>query len=94
MATFSYTAEKPKRLSVGNRIAYLYKLSNVQTTGSKITTPFKKITGYMIQNVSPITSSITVATRADATGPHTRASLTFAADAESQGYIIIVGLLG
>jgi len=94
MGTFSYTANKPKKLSMGNRIGYLYKLVNVQTTGSKLHTPFKKITGYLINNVSPNTSSITVAGKADATGPGTRATITFAADAESQGYILVVGLLG
>lgn len=90
---FSYTTVKPKKLSMGNRIAYLYKLVDVQTTGSKLFTPFKKITGYLVQNVSPNTSCITIADKTDRTGPGTCATLTFAADAESQGYIIVVGLL-
>jgi len=90
---FSYTTVRPKKLSMGNRIGYLYKLVDVATTGSKITTPFKKITGYMIQNISPNTSSITVTANTESTGPGKKASLTFAADATSQGYIIVVGLI-
>ena len=93
MGTFSYTSPKAKVLSMGNRRGYLYKLTNVQITGSKLTTPFRKITGYMTQNVSPNTSSITVAAQTEHSGSGTKASLTFAADAESQGYIIVVGLL-
>ena len=50
MATFSYSAN-PKKLSFGNRIAYVYDLANVQTTGSKLYTPFKKITTYNIDEV-------------------------------------------
>ena len=91
---FSYTTVKPKRLSMGNRIAYLYKLVDVATTGSVLITPFKKITGYLIQNVSPNTSSITADGVTETTGPGSRAAITFAADATSQGYIIVVGLLG
>lgn len=92
MGTFSYTAVKPKRISMGNRIGYIYKLVDVQTTGSKLTTPFKKITGVLMQTLSPVTNDITWS-QVDKTGPGTRASLTFVADAESQGYCVIVGLL-
>jgi len=94
MGTFSYTSVKPKRLSMGNRIAYLYKLKDVQTSGSVLHTPFKKITGYLVHNVTPNTTCINVSSNTDSTGPGTRAKLTFAAGAESQGYIIVVGLLG
>jgi len=91
--TFSYTTQKPKKLSMGNRIAYLYKLIDVATSGSVIHTPFKKITGYLISSVSPNTTSINVAGKTERTGPGTCATLTLAAGATSQGYIIIVGLL-
>ena len=88
----SYTAN-PRKLSFGNRIAYVYHLTNVQTTGSTLYTPFKKITGYMIETISPNTSAITVAANSESTGRFGQASLQFAVDAESQGDIIVVGLL-
>lgn len=78
---------------MGNRAGYQYSLANVQTTGSKLYTPFKKITGYLIETTSPNTSAITVATNAESTGQFGQAVLTFAADAESQGRITVVGLL-
>lgn len=78
---------------MGNRIAYQYSLSNVQTTGSKLYTPFKKITGYLIETTSPATSAITVATNQESTGHGSTSYLQFAVDAESQGNIIVVGLL-
>ena len=92
MASFSYTRQTPK-ISMGNRIAYRYSLANVQTTGSILYTPFKKITGYLIETTSPATSSITVASNNEATGHGVTSNLSFAADAESQGNIIVVGLL-
>ena len=92
MGTFSYTAN-PRKLSMGNRVAYLYDLTNVQTTGSKLYTPFKKITGYLITTTDPQTSEITVASKTEAQGEGTESYLTFAADAESDGNIIVVGLL-
>ena len=92
MATFGYT--KLKKISMGNRIAYSYKLDNVQTTGSILYTPFKKITGYLINTTSPATSEITVASNTESPGGNGKqAYLTFAADAESQGHVIVVGLL-
>lgn len=91
MGTFAYT--KLKKMSVGNRIGYLYKLENVQTTGSKLYTPFKKITGYLIDTISPRTASITIATNSESSGQFGQASLTFAVDAEAQGEILVVGLL-
>ncbi len=90
MATFSYT--KIKKLSMGNRAAYIYKLANVQTTGSILRTPFKKITGYLPETTSPGTSEITIVTNKEGT-PGSPAALTFAADGESQGDILVVGLL-
>ena len=78
---------------MGNRVAYIYKLTNVQTTGSKLYTPFKKVTGYLIETTSPNTSCITVTSNADSTGKYGQAILTFAADAESQGSILVTGLL-
>ena len=92
MGTFSY--EKKKILSFGNRRAYQWKLTNVQATGSILYTPFKKITGYLIETTDPLTSAITVATNTESAGGNCKcASLTFAANAESQGDIIVVGLL-
>ena len=91
MATFSYTKER--KLSVGNRIGYFYDLANVQTTGSILYTPFKKITTYLPETTSPSTNTITVVTNTEGKGHGIPAKLTFAADAESQGKIIVVGLL-
>ena len=91
MGTFSYT--KTRKLSMGNRVAYQYALTNVQTTGSILRTPFKKITGYLLTTTDPATNTITVTSNADSTGRFGQAALTFAADAESQGHIIVVGLL-
>ena len=78
---------------MGNRIAYQYSLANVQATGSNLYTPFKKITGYLIETISPATAAITVATNNEAQGHGTCAWLGFAVDAEAQGEIIVVGLL-
>lgn len=78
---------------MGNRIAYSYQLTDVAATGSKLYTPFKKITGYLINTTSPATSEITVAANTESTGKFGQATLTFACDATSQGYIIVVGLL-
>ena len=91
MATFSYTKER--KLSVGNRIGYVYDLANVQTTGSILYTPFKKITTYLIETTSPSTNTITVTNNQDSKGHGLTSQLTFAADAESQGKIVVVGLL-
>lgn len=93
MGTYSQT--KIRKLSMGNRIAYQYSLTNVQTTGSKLRTPFKKITGYLIETTSPNTSTINVATNTDSRGGEGAGEgfLTFVATAESQGDIIVVGLL-
>ena len=79
---------------MGNRIAYQYTLTNVQTTGSKLRTPFKQIKGYLIETTSPNTSDITVSANTESRGgAQGEAFLTFVADAESQGSIIVVGLL-
>ena len=93
MGVFAYT--KKRKLSFGNRIAYQYKLDNVQATGSILYTPFKKVTGYLIETTSPATAQITVATNAIAPGGNGQgqATLTFAVGAEAQGDIIVVGLL-
>src|SRR3990167_4170666 len=90
MGTFSYT--KKKKNSMGNKAAYQFTLVNVQTSGSILHTPFKKIEGYLIETTSPGTSQINVAANAEANGPGTCARLTFAAAAEAQGSIIITGL--
>lgn len=96
MGTFSYT--KQKKLSMGNRIAYLYKLTDVQTSGSKLYTPFKKITGYIIETTSD-TTPIAVAANHEAgatTGVQEgdTAYLEFVSDnADADGFIIVVGLL-
>ena len=89
---FSYTSVKPKKLSMGNRIAYLYKLTDVATTGSVIHTPFRKITGVLPQCLSPTTSDITFTTNPK-TRPGTSATVHLTADATSQGYCVVVGLL-
>ena len=92
MGTFSY--EKTRKLSFGNRSAYQWKLTNVQTTGSILYTPFKKITGYLIETTSPATAAITVASNTPTSGgTGSCAYLTFAVDSEAQGDIIVVGLL-
>ena len=78
---------------MGNRVAYKYNLANVQTSGSVLRTPFKKITGYLIETTSPNTSTIAVASNAEKTSSNKNAALTFKATAESQGNILVVGLL-
>ena len=78
---------------MGNRIAYQFDLTNVQTTGSILRTPFKKITGYLIETTDPATNTITVTANTERTADNNESTLTFAADAESQGEIIVVGLL-
>lgn len=91
MGTFGAT--KVKKFSMGNRIAYKYNLTNVQTSGSILRVPFKKITGYMIETTDPNTSTIAVATNSEKTATNKNAALTFKATAESQGNILVVGLL-
>lgn len=91
MGTFSYT--KKTKLSFGNRAGYIYSLTNVQTSGSKLYTPFKKVTGYMIETTSPNTSCINVAVNQPSLGHGLGSYLQFAAGAESQGEITVVGLL-
>ena len=91
MGTFSFTKER--KLSLGNRAGYVFKLTNVQTTGSVLHTPFKKITGYLIETTSPGTSQINVADNQPSTGRGVTARLTFAAGAEAQGFILVTGLL-
>ena len=94
MGVFSSTQLTPK-LSMGNRAAYRYKLTNVQATGSILYTPFKKITGYIIETTTPATAAITVSANTDSRGGNgsSDAYLTFAVDAEASGYILVVGLL-
>lgn len=85
-----------RKLCLGNRAAYLYTLVNVQTSGSKLYTPFKKILGYFPpETTSPNTSTINVAANTPSRGGtgNNDAFLTFAATAESQGNIIVWGLL-
>lgn len=96
MGTFSY--EKKKKLSFGNRIGYIFALTDVQTTGSTLYTPFKKITGYMIETASSTTAAgattINVASNTESAGPSTQAYLTFASGAaDADGTITVVGLL-
>ncbi len=88
---FSYT--KTKKLSMGNRIAYTFDLVDVQTTGSRLYTPFKKITGYLPETTSPGTSEITITRNVESQGHGITSFLQFAADAQSQGKILVVGLL-
>lgn len=89
----TYSSTKLRKLNMGNRTAYVYSLTNVQTSGSKLYTPFKKITGYLIETTSPNTSTINVASNTDCQGKSTESYLTFAATAESQGRITVVGLM-
>ena len=91
MGTFSYTREKI--LSLGNRRAFIYKLTDVQTSGSKLFTPFKKITGYAF-NTTSATTPIAVAKNQEATGPGTTAYLELVVDANDiDGFVFVVGLL-
>lgn len=92
MSDFGYT--KLKKLSMGNRIAYQYTLTNVNTDSSSILyTPFKKITGQLIQKTSTAGSTIIVVATAEKTKDNKQATLTFDTDVESNGEILVVGLL-
>ena len=92
MATFSYKLKK--QLSMGNRKAYLYTLTNVQTDSTSIVyTSFKKITGYLIQTNTNATSSIVVESNTPSSGKSKCAYLTLDSGAEASGEILIVGLL-
>lgn len=93
MGTYSSTLKR--KFSFGNRVAYQYHLTNVQTTGSILYTPFKKITGYIPETTSPNTAAITVASNVESRGGNGNscAYLSFAVNAEAQGDIIVVGLL-
>ena len=88
---FSYTAEKPKRLSLGNRIGILYKLKDVATSGSVIHTPFRKITGVLMSDLSPTTSCITWTTTLKT--PTAAAKVRLTSNATAQGYCVVTGLL-
>lgn len=90
MGTFSYN--KPKPLSMGNKRGYLYILTDVQTTGSILYTPFKKITGLMIETETG-DNSITVSSISEG-GPSSVAAITFMCDdADADGRIWVWGLL-
>ena len=96
MGTFSYTTDK--KLSVGNRVGYKYTLTDVQTSGSKIHTPFKKILGQLPETSSLATSTISMASSTDAYASAAMekngaiATLQCGAN-DMDGSIIIVGLL-
>lgn len=92
MGTFSYTTDK--KLSMGNRIGYKYTLTDVQTTGSTIHTPFKKIIGELYETISPATTTIVTASKTVANGVGTTAKLNLKAGAtDADGSVIVVGLL-
>lgn len=91
MGTFGYL--KLKKYSFGNRVAYTYALTDVQTTGSVLRTPFKKITGYLVENVETATHALTIVANTERTSANNEATLTFAVDAESNHEILVVGLL-
>ena len=80
---------------MGNRVAYQYSLTDVAATGSKLYTPFKKITGYMIEENATGTSFINVASNTESNGTtNPEAFLTFASTAGTEdGEILVVGLL-
>ena len=75
MGTFSYN--KPKVLSVGNRRGYIWKLTDVQTNSSSVLqTPFKKITGYMIETEDQDTPIIVTSNNVTPGGTGKCATLT------------------
>jgi len=92
MGSFSYTTTKAKKLSLGNRVGYLYKLINVQTTGSVIHTPFRMITGVLMSDLSP-TDTCVVWSVTPRTGPGTCATVNLSSDAEAQANCVVTGLL-
>lgn len=92
MATFSYT--KLKKYSMGNRVAYTYRLTNVNEDSTSILrTPFKKITGYLFEKTSTAGSTIIVVANNERTSANNEATLTLDTDTESSGEILVVGLL-
>ena len=83
---------------MGNRIAYVYTLTDVQTTGSTIHTPFKKITGYLVETASSITgagaTTIAVASTTLGDGNGTCAKVNLKSGAtDADGKITVMGLL-
>ena len=83
---------------MGNRVGYIYALTEVATSGSKLFTPFKKITGYIIETTSPQTNFINVLyniEKGQITGGQNNrgAYLQFACAATSNGEILVWGLL-
>ena len=90
---FSYT--KLRKLSMGNRVAYQYSLTDVAAAGSNLYTPFKKITGYLINETATGTSFINVSANTESNGgTNPQAYLTLKSNAGTEdGEILITGLL-
>ncbi len=91
MGTFSYTLKK--RFSMGNRIAILYELTDVQTSGSIVHTPFKKAWPPIFETTSD-TTPITYSTISVADGDGTCSQISLVSDnADADGYMLVTGLL-
>jgi len=90
---FAYT--KMEKFSMGNRAAYRFKLTDVQDDSTSVLrTPFKKITGWLIENISEAATTIRVVTNTEKTATNNQALLTLDAGTDNDdGNIIVVGLL-
>ena len=79
---------------MGNRIAYQYSLTDVQDDSTSILrTPFKKITGYLIEGTTTATTTIRVASNNEGV-PGSPANLTLDAGTDNdEGQIMVWGLL-
>jgi len=90
---FEYTWKK--RFSMGNRIAIKYALTDVQDDSSSVLrTPFKKVTGYLIENEGTAASTIRVVATTERTPANNESTLTLdAGSANDEGSIVVVGLL-
>ena len=91
---FSYVIQTP-RFSVGNRIGYRVKLTDIANDGTSIVKglPFKKITGVMCEETATGTSAFTVST-AESQGHGLTGTVTVTSSAGTEdGEIFVVGLL-
>jgi len=90
---FAQTQLRP-RVSMGNRIGYMYSLKDVQDDSTSIVrTPFKKITGYMIEGITTAATTIRVVTNTEGV-PGNPAHLTLDAGTDNdEGNILVWGLM-
>ena len=84
MGTYSQTTLK--KTVTGNRPLRIFQLTNVQAAASVLKTGFQTVKGYYFETTDPATSAIVVASISGG-------DITLAADAESQGYAYVWGLL-